>query len=236
MGESFAAPAHNVSNHVLPQPTPPSLVAEDDDEPPSSSSAHRSSQISGGPELLSTISATQDAESLDVVRTRNTFVHGSDNEKHDSTFTPVALEVVANGRPRAAKPPAKSKSERIRTLFTPTRPLGPRPTYAASFMATLKYTPLNICLVFIPVSWALHFTHQSATLVFVFSALGIIPLAALLGLGTEQIALRTSQSVGGLLNATLGNIVEMIIAGIALGQVCIFTYKLTLTFPHGATI
>lgn len=236
MGESFAAPAHNVSNHVLPQPTPPSLVAEDDDEPPSSGSAHRPSQISGGPErLLFTTSTAQDKESLDAVHTRNTFVHTSDNEKHASAFTPATLEVVANGRPSAARPPAKSKSERIRTLFTPTRPLGPRPTYAASFMATLKYTPLNICLVFIPVSWALHFTHQSATLVFVFSALGIIPLAALLGLGTEQIALRTSQSVGGLLNATLGNIVEMIIAGIALGQVCILPIS-SLSFPHGATI
>ncbi|KAJ6551813.1 Sodium/calcium exchanger protein-domain-containing protein [Mycena capillaripes] len=65
----------------------------------------------------------------------------------------------------------------------------------------------------------MHYTHQSATLIFVFCCLGIIPLAALLGLGTEQIALRTSHSVGGLLNATLGNIVEMIIAGIALKQV-----------------
>lgn len=81
------------------------------------------------------------------------------------------------------------------------------------------YTPLNICLLFIPVSWALHYTHQSATLVFIFSALGIIPLAALLGFGTEQIAVRTSSAVGGLLNATLGNVVEMIIAGIALKEV-----------------
>ncbi|KAF7760181.1 hypothetical protein Agabi119p4_10857 [Agaricus bisporus var. burnettii] len=67
-------------------------------------------------------------------------------------------------------------------------------------------------------SWALHFTHQNPTLVFVFSALGLVPLAALLGFGTEQIALKTSASVGGLLNATLGNIVEMIIAGIALKE------------------
>jgi Ca2+:H+ antiporter len=88
-----------------------------------------------------------------------------------------------------------------------------------SLKATIRYSPLNFLLVFIPVSWALHYTHQSPTLIFVFSCLAIIPLAALLGLGTEQIALRTSQSVGGLLNATLGNIIEMIIAGIALKQV-----------------
>ncbi|KAF5353924.1 hypothetical protein D9756_007090 [Leucocoprinus leucothites] len=111
------------------------------------------------------------------------------------------------------------RTRRLRTLFTPTRPpIGPTPTYLESFKEALKYTPLNVLLVFIPVSWALHFTHQSPTLTFIFSALGLIPLAALLGFGTEQIALKTSASVGGLLNATLGNIVEMIIAGIALKE------------------
>lgn len=108
---------------------------------------------------------------------------------------------------------------RLRTLFTPAHPIGIIPGYRASLVAAIKYSPLNVCLAFIPVSWALHYTHQSHTLVFVFSALAIIPLAALLGLGTEQVAFRTSQSVGGLLNATLGNIVEMIIAGIALKEV-----------------
>ncbi|KAJ6629364.1 Sodium/calcium exchanger protein-domain-containing protein [Mycena sp. CBHHK59/15] len=108
--------------------------------------------------------------------------------------------------------------QKFRAQFVPARPVGPQPTYAASFKAVLKYTPLNGCLIFIPISWAMHYTHQSATLVFIFCCLGIIPLAALLGVGTEQIALRTSHSVGGLLNATLGNIVEMVIAGIALKE------------------
>ncbi|KAJ3569226.1 hypothetical protein NP233_g5193 [Leucocoprinus birnbaumii] len=107
-------------------------------------------------------------------------------------------------------------TRKLRTLFTPTRPLGPTPTYLQSFKEVVRYTPLNVLLVFIPVSWALHFTHQNPTLIFVFSALGLVPLAAILGFGTEQIALKTSASVGGLLNASLGNIVELIIAGVAL--------------------
>lgn len=109
---------------------------------------------------------------------------------------------------------------RLKALFTPVNPIvGPPPTYLESVKATLRYSPLNFCLVFIPVSWGLHYgTHGQETITFVFSALGIIPLAALLGFGTEQIALRTSMSFGGLLNATLGNIVEMIIAGIALKE------------------
>ena len=109
-------------------------------------------------------------------------------------------------------------ANRLRILFTPTHELGPSPGYLLSVKNVLLYSPLNILLLFIPVSWALHWTHQSDTAIFVVSALAIVPLAALLGLGTEQIALRTSQAVGGLLNATLGNVVELIIAGIALGK------------------
>ena len=43
-----------------------------------------------------------------------------------------------------------------------------------------------------------------------------MPLAFLMGHATEEIALRTSQSLGGLLNATFGNAVEIIIAGLAI--------------------
>ncbi|KPV74284.1 uncharacterized protein RHOBADRAFT_15953 [Rhodotorula graminis WP1] len=75
---------------------------------------------------------------------------------------------------------------------------------------------LNVLLVFIPVGWALHFTHQNDTIVFVFTFLAIIPLAKLLGYGTEELALRVGQTLGGLMNATLGNAVELIVSIIAL--------------------
>lgn len=54
------------------------------------------------------------------------------------------------------------------------------------------------------------------TLVFLFSILAIVPLAALLSLATEQVAARTGDTVGGLLNATLGNLTELLIALAAL--------------------
>lgn len=116
----------------------------------------------------------------------------------------------------------RSKRTRManwRTLFVSSRPIGPSPGYLVSLKSAITYTPLNVCLAFIPVSWALHYSHQSDTLTFICSALAIIPLAAELTLATEQIALRTSQAVGGLVNATFGNIVEMIIGGIALSRV-----------------
>ena len=107
----------------------------------------------------------------------------------------------------------------LRSLFEPTHPLGPSPGYLPSIKSAITYTPLNVCLAFIPVSWALHYSHQSDTLTFICSSLAIIPLAAQLTLATEQISLRTSQAVGGLVNATFGNIVELIIGGIALSRV-----------------
>ncbi|KAG5652243.1 hypothetical protein H0H81_005701 [Sphagnurus paluster] len=202
MGDSFAVSASNVISHAVSQPALSSVIVEDDDEPPSSGSYHRSFEMN--PRI-------QTSES--PVATDHLPAQFFDKEKQGDNFAQVNAVPHLTRALRGQRPTVGS---RLRTLFTPTHPLGPPPTYKQSAIAAIRYTPLNICLLFIPVAWALHFTHQSATIVFIFSALGIVPLAALLGFGTEQIALRTSQSVGGLLNATLGNIVEMIIAGIAL--------------------
>jgi len=63
---------------------------------------------------------------------------------------------------------------------------------------------------------ALGATHQNDTAVFIVNFVAIIPLAKLLGDATEELALHTNQSVGGLLNATFGNAVEIIISIFAL--------------------
>jgi len=57
---------------------------------------------------------------------------------------------------------------------------------------------------------------HAETALFVISMLAIVPLAALLSLATEQVALRTGDALGGLLNATLGNLTELLIAIAAL--------------------
>ena len=54
------------------------------------------------------------------------------------------------------------------------------------------------------------------TLLFVLSVLAIVPLAALLSHATESVAAKTGDTVGGLLNATLGNLTELVIALAAL--------------------
>ena len=57
---------------------------------------------------------------------------------------------------------------------------------------------------------------EAHTLLFVLSILAIVPLAALLSHATESVAAKTGDAVGGLLNATLGNLTELIIALAAL--------------------
>jgi len=64
----------------------------------------------------------------------------------------------------------------------------------------------------------LDLADASAGLVFVSSALGIVPTAALMGRATEELAARSGPGIGGLLNVTFGNAPELIIALFALGQ------------------
>ena len=72
-------------------------------------------------------------------------------------------------------------------------------------------------LVFVPVVFvAQKLKHDSHTLLFVLSVLAIVPLAGLLSHATESVAAKTGDTVGGLLNATLGNLTELVIALAAL--------------------
>ncbi len=81
----------------------------------------------------------------------------------------------------------------------------------------IRDTPLLWMLVFVPVVLvAEKVAPHSHTLLFVLSVLAIVPLAALLSHATEAVAAKTGDAVGGLLNATLGNLTELIIAITAL--------------------
>jgi Ca2+:H+ antiporter len=81
----------------------------------------------------------------------------------------------------------------------------------------IRHTPLLWMLIFVPaVLVAEAVAPDSHTLLFVLAVLAIVPLAALLSHATEAVAARTGDAVGGLLNATLGNLTELIIAITAL--------------------
>ena len=82
----------------------------------------------------------------------------------------------------------------------------------------IRHNPLLWLLVFVPaVLVGERAAPESHTLLFLLSVLAIVPLAALLSHATESVAAKTGDAVGGLLNATLGNLTELVIALTALG-------------------
>src|SRR5881394_3774635 len=81
----------------------------------------------------------------------------------------------------------------------------------------IRHNPLLWLLAFVPVVFtAAKLKPEAHTLLFVLSVLAIVPLAALLSHATESVAEKTGDTVGGLLNATLGNLTELVIAVTAL--------------------
>jgi Ca2+:H+ antiporter len=90
-----------------------------------------------------------------------------------------------------------------------------------ALLRELRSRPLLWLVAFVPILFACHAAIPEAhTLHFVLSVVAIVPLAALLGWATEAVAAKTGDLVGGLLNATLGNLTELVIAltALAAGQ------------------
>lgn len=80
-------------------------------------------------------------------------------------------------------------------------------------------------LLFVPISVLLALFDQSKTWIFITSILAIIPLARIIGYATKEIAIQTNPSISGLFSATFGNIVELIIAVVALSHGLIAVVK-----------
>ncbi|KAF9649861.1 calcium/proton exchanger, partial [Thelephora ganbajun] len=117
--------------------------------------------------------------------------------------------------------PSITMIERVKTniskLLVPDYRVGKAPGFVRELRTILFGSWFNLLLLTIPVSWALHFAKpHEYTLVFIFSFLAIIPLAKLLAFATDELSIRVGETLAGLLNATLGNAVELIVAIIAL--------------------
>jgi Ca2+:H+ antiporter len=81
----------------------------------------------------------------------------------------------------------------------------------------IRHNKLLWLLVFVPAVFVGHaLAPHAQTALFALSVLAIVPLAALLSRATESVAAKTGDAVGGLLNATLGNLTELVIALAAL--------------------
>ena len=90
----------------------------------------------------------------------------------------------------------------------------------------MKY--LNFLLLAVPISIYLELTHANEAVIFLSTLLAIIPLAAILGKATEELAVHTGPRAGGLINATLGNAAELIITILALKEGLLTVVKASL--------
>lgn len=76
---------------------------------------------------------------------------------------------------------------------------------------TLASNYVNVLLAFVPVGIVLGAMNINPTAIFIVNFIAIIPLAALLSFATEELSVKLGQTVGGLMNATFGNAVELIV-------------------------
>lgn len=83
--------------------------------------------------------------------------------------------------------------------------------FLSTTWAVLASNYVNVLLVFVPVGIILGALDMDPTAVFVVNFLAIIPLAALLSFATEELSVKLGQTIGGLMNATFGNAVELIV-------------------------
>ena len=70
---------------------------------------------------------------------------------------------------------------------------------------------LKLLLIFIPISLIAEYAHIDESLIFISTCLAIVPLAVIISDSTEQIAIYSGPKIGGLLNATMGNLPELFI-------------------------
>jgi Ca2+:H+ antiporter len=77
--------------------------------------------------------------------------------------------------------------------------------------ATLASNYMNVFLIFVPLGIIAGAAGWNPTAVFILNFFAIIPLAALLSFATEELSVKLGQTLGGLMNATFGNAVELIV-------------------------
>lgn len=87
----------------------------------------------------------------------------------------------------------------------------PKPSSIHVLYEMLMGSPMNLLLLALPFAIASKLCGWSAQSIFILNFITMIPLAALLGDFTEEVAAHTSQTIGGLVNATFGNAVEVVV-------------------------
>ncbi|KAJ4270290.1 hypothetical protein NW762_001966 [Fusarium torreyae] len=149
----------------------------------------------------------------DIPISQRSLVQGGDENqlrRRREDTTPATNNVEVDLEQRKLK---KRESTKIFRKVEPKEPFTVRNQLQRTFLNSY----INILLIAAPVGIALNYAPGiNGIVIFVVNFIAIIPLAAMLSFATEEIALRTGEVLGGLINATFGNAVELIVAILAL--------------------
>ncbi|KAI0133676.1 calcium/proton exchanger [Xylariales sp. AK1849] len=157
-------------------------------------------------------------------RVRRTFSIGSgkhNNPQNGGTHEGTPLLGTANGGHGSGHGHSETHEFFLNTRYTPGTDSSklwvkvPAKVWHVT-KATLLSNYVNVLLVFVPIGIIAGVTGWDPVTVFIVNFLAIIPLAAVLSFATEEISAKLGEALGGLLNATFGNAVELIVSVIAL--------------------
>ncbi|KAJ7205329.1 Sodium/calcium exchanger protein-domain-containing protein [Mycena haematopus] len=174
------------------------------------------------PKRSNSSSTSVSQSNVDTLTTRNPIRRTTKQVEEAIVATPTqAVDPPYRSRSTIAsylsRIPVLSKFFRSRgPLLKPAEELGPIPGITESLHA-ITLSKWNLMLLCMPVCWVLHFvTPNQNAVIFFMGFFAIVPLAKLLAFATDELSLRVGQALAGLINATLGNVVELIVAIIAL--------------------
>ncbi|KAF2083195.1 calcium/proton exchanger [Saccharata proteae CBS 121410] len=109
------------------------------------------------------------------------------------------------------KPAGLSRNKSTRSRRSSTAKKRPPITAWSQFKHVVFGSWVNLLLFLVPVGFAVNYAHLNGIVVFVINFIAIIPLAGMLSYATEELALHVGETLGGLLNASFGNAVELIV-------------------------
>src|SRR5919109_861136 len=92
-----------------------------------------------------------------------------------------------------------------------------------------KSSVIYFLLIFTPIAIILEYVHADQLTLFIVAAIGLIPLAKLIGDSTEHLASHYGTTLGSLLNVTFGNAAEIIIAIVAINAGLLDLVKASIT-------
>ncbi|USW54615.1 Putative calcium/proton exchanger, sodium/calcium exchanger membrane region [Septoria linicola] len=159
------------------------------------------------------MSASQIRHRFNVLVRRQPDVHQLDNGERNN----LLYHIPDSGDYGTSRDLAQQNGQQSGHRSSFLSKLAPRSLLTTTW-AVLKSSYINILLVFVPVAIIAGVLDLPPGAIFVLNFLAIVPLASLLSFATEELSENVGPHIGGLLNATFGNAVELIVSVIALQQ------------------